>query len=135
MATHSDWLFCWTLNISKHGKVAGYDKSIFRTLFPPNMIIIPSNEMKVFDWLIEDPTFGMLLLANLSKHNIRFYSSVLKRKRTKGNNTLTPRMPNIIRCCTSRCKSRCRCCTFERESRCNETFVMHKCLNAGANHV
>ena len=83
-------------------------------------------------WLASwDPTFGMLL----SKHNIRFYNSELERKITKGNNTLKPRMHNIIRCCTSKCKSRCRCCTFERKSRCNETFVMHKCLNAEANHV
>ena len=78
----------------------------------------------------------MLLLANLSKHNITFYNSELERKTTIGNNTLTPRMPNIIICCTSRCKSSCRYyCTFERKSCCNETFVMHKCLNAGANNV
>ena len=78
-------------------------------------------------WLANwDPTFGMLLLANLSKHNIRFYNKELERKITKGNSTLTPWMHSIIRCCTSRCKSRCRCCTFKRKSRCNETFVMHQ---------
>ena len=38
----------------------------------------------------------MLLLANLSKHNIRFYSNELERKITKGNNKLTPWMHNII---------------------------------------
>ena len=49
-------------------------------------------------------------------------------EKNKREQSLTPRMLNIIRCCISKCKSRCRCCTFERRSCCNETFVMHECL-------
>ena len=48
--------------------------------------------------------------------------------KNKGEQWLTLRMHNIIRCCTCKRKSHCRCCTFERRSRCNETFVMHDCF-------
>ena len=37
----------------------------------------------------------MLLLANLSKHSIRFYNNELERNITEGSNRLTPWMYNI----------------------------------------
>ena len=51
--------------------------------------------MKVWlaDW---DPTIGMLLLANLSKHNITFYNNKFECKITKGNIRLIPRMHNML---------------------------------------
>ena len=98
-------------------------------------VIIPPNEMKFFNWLIRIQNLECYCLANLPKHNFRFYNNQLERKITKENNRITPRKHNIIRCCTSRRKSCCRYCTFERRSRCSETFALHECLNPGANHV
>ena len=75
-------------------------------------------------WLVNwDPTFGMFTVGKFvqAQHQV-----------TKRNNCLTPSMHNIIRCFTSRCKWCCRYCTFECKPFCNETFVMHKCLNAWA---
>ena len=79
--------------------------------------------MKVFDWLIRIQHLECYCLENLSKHNNEF-----KRKITKENNRITPRMNNIIRCCLLSRKSRYRSCIFERKSRCNETFVVHECF-------
>ena len=66
--------------------------------------------MKVFDWLISIQHFECYCYQIFPSTTSDF-TTMNWNVKNKRNNRLTPRVQNIIRCCTSKRKSRFRCCT------------------------
>ena len=85
--------FCFAQNYLSQQNASDVGLSLIHQAF----IIIPSNEMKVTDWLIRIQhleMFNFYCSTNLSKHNIKLYNNQLKCKITEEDNRLTP--PNVV---------------------------------------